>query len=223
MISHFYDQVLAWLSADVVQRNITNLALITAWADAITVVIATYSKTIMSIRLTLMINNIFGMLSGITNGTLPTLVKHLINFPLNFIRHREMRRLIENVNKSTEKDIDFEWLRPFMHPRLIKKGSAVFNCDDAADEAYILVNGDVRIVERNVHLKPGEIFGELALFTGAGRRSATAMCDSDVSLLCISYKDLEQLYFQNPEFGFHLIKLIVRRSEATRLALMNGY
>lgn len=223
MILHFYDQVLVWLSADFVQRNIANLALIMAWADAITVVIATYSKTIMSIRLTLMINNIFGMLSGITNGTLPTLVKHLINFPLNFIRHKEMRRLIENVNKSSEKDIDFEWLRPFMHPRVVKKGSAVFNYNDAADEAYILVNGDVRIVERNVHLRPGEIFGELALFIGTGRRSATAMCDSDVSLLCISYKDLEQLYFQNPEFGFHLIKLIVRRSEATRLALMNGY
>jgi CRP-like cAMP-binding protein len=36
----------------------------------------------------------------------------------------------------------------------------------------MLVDGEVEILERKVILKPGEIFGELALFTGSGKRTA---------------------------------------------------
>jgi len=218
-----FDQLLLWLETDAAQRHITNLSLIMAWGDAITVIIATYSKTIISLRVSLMINNIFGMLSGFSSGTLPTIVKHVINFPINYIRHKQMKKLIDNVNNSNNSDINFDWMKPFMHPASFKKGDYVFHNNEEADRAFIVVDGQVEIVERKVILEPGEIFGELALFTGSNRRTASTFCVTDVNLLYISYVDLEQLYFQNPEFGFHLIKTIVRRSEATRLALLNGY
>ena len=223
MQSPLFDHMLLWLETDVAQRHITNLSIIMAWGDAISVIIATYSKTIMSLRFSLMINNIFGMLSGFTSGSLPTIFKHIINFPINYIRHKQMKTLIENVNNSTNKEINFEWMKSFMHPMSFKKGDYVFHNDEAADKAYILVDGQIEIKERKVILAPGEIFGELALFTGSGKRTASSFCVTDVNLLYITYVDLEQLYFQKPEFGFHLIKLIVSRSEATRLALMNGY
>ena len=217
------DQLILWLETDAAQRHITNLSLIMAWGDAISVIIATYSKTVMSLRFSLMVNNIFGMLSGFTSGALPTIVKHVINFPINFLRHKQMKTLIENVNNSNKKEINFEWMKPFMHPISFSKGDYVFHNDEIADRAYIVVDGQVLIEERKVMLEPGEIFGELALFTGTGRRTASSLCLTDVNLLYITYVDLEQLYFEKPEFGFHLIKLIVSRSEATRLALMNGY
>jgi hypothetical protein len=223
MLNFTFEQIFNWLSTDVAQRHITNLSLIMAWGDAISVIIATYSKTIISLRLSLMFNNIFGMLSGLTSGALPTIFKHVINFPLNYIRYKQIKRLIENVNDSNKKEINFEWLKPFMHPIGHYKGDFVFHNEEIADKAYVLVDGEVEILERKVILKSGEIFGELALFTGSGKRTASALCLTNVRLLYISYHDLEQLYFQNPEFGFHLIKLIVRRSEATRLALMHGY
>jgi CRP-like cAMP-binding protein len=33
-------------------------------------------------------------------------------------------------------------------------------------------------------------------------------------LLAISYEQFEQLYYQNPQFGLYLVRLIVRRFEA---------
>lgn len=222
-IDAHFQSLIAWLSTDVAHRNLTNLAIMLAWADALTSVVATYSRSITTLRSTLMANNIFGALSGLASGAAPTALKHLINLPINYIRLREMKKLIDNVNKANEKNLNFDWLKPFMHPRLVKKGEYVFRNKDLANQAFIVVDGDVEIIERGVILKAGEIFGELALFTGSGHRTASAKCITDVRLLYIEYNHLEQLYFQNPEFGLHLIKLIVRRSEATRLALQNGY
>ena len=93
MLNFTFEQIFNWLSTDVAQRHITNLSLIMAWGDAISVIIATYSKTIISLRLSLMFNNIFGMLSGLTSGALPTIFKHVINFPLNYIRYKQIKRL----------------------------------------------------------------------------------------------------------------------------------
>jgi len=89
--------------------------------------------------------------------------------------------------------------------------------DELADIGLVLDLLDdqlqVEIVERGAVLSPGDIFGEMALFTTKGRRTATARCVSDVSLLVITYEQFEQLYFQNPEFGLYLVRLIVRRFE----------
>ncbi|MGA7657820.1 MAG: hypothetical protein WCA96_13740 [Methylocella sp.] len=51
------------------------------------------------------------------------------------------------------------------------------------------------------------------VFTEAGLRTASAVCVSDVRLLVITYEQFEQFYFQNPEFGLYLVRLIVRRFE----------
>jgi CRP-like cAMP-binding protein len=54
----------------------------------------------------------------------------------------------------------------------------------------------------------------MALFTQDGTRTATARCRADCRLLAISYEQFEQLYYQNPQFGLYLVRLIVRRFEA---------
>jgi CRP/FNR family cyclic AMP-dependent transcriptional regulator len=51
------------------------------------------------------------------------------------------------------------------------------------------------------------------VFTEAGRRTASAVCVSDIRLLVITYEQFEQLYFQNQEFDLYLVRLIVRRFE----------
>ena len=51
------------------------------------------------------------------------------------------------------------------------------------------------------------------VFTEPGRRTASAVCVSDVRLLVITYEQFEQLYFQNLEFCLYLVRLIVRRFE----------
>jgi hypothetical protein len=160
-----------------------------------------------------MLNNVFGIATGIGTGSFATLFEHVVNLPLNATRLRGMRRLIASVREASETNLKIDWLKPFMHPRALKGGTRVFSRGDVAKEAFILIEGRIVIPERSVVLEPGDIFGEMALFTEAGRRTASAVCHSDVKLLVITYEQFEQLYFQNPEFGLYLVRLIVRRFE----------
>jgi hypothetical protein len=185
-----------------------------AWAEAATVVGAAYSKRMIPLRMMAMSSNLLGVTLGLLTGNLPTIVKHAINFPLNATRVREMRQLIASVREANATDLNMEWLKPFMHPESARATDFLFRKGDDAKEAYVLVDGEVEIVEPGVRLKPGAIFGEMALFTTECRRTASARCLTDVRLLTITYEQFEQLYFQNPEFGLYLVRLIVRRFEA---------
>ena len=137
-----------------------------------------------------------------------------MNLRLDAARLRETNRLVAKVREASETDLKLEWLKPFMHPRLAKAGSRVFSKGDEAREAFVLVEGRIEIPEKSVRIEPGAIFGEMALFTANGRRTASAVCATDVRLLVITYEQFEQLYFQNPKFGLYLVRLIVRRFEA---------
>jgi hypothetical protein len=184
-----------------------------AWAEASTVVGAAYMKRMIPLRITAMLGNVLGVTLGLIIASPPTIAKHAINLPLNFTRMREMRRLIASVREANSNDLNIEWLKPFMHPRTLRAGEKIFRKGDDADEAFVVVEGRVEIVGRGAVLSVGDIFGEMALFTTTGKRTATARCISDVSLLVITYEQFEQLYFQNPEFGLYLVRLIVRRFE----------
>ncbi|WGJ14842.1 cyclic nucleotide-binding domain-containing protein [Methylocapsa sp. D3K7] len=155
----------------------------------------------------------FGVVAGISAGSLATFIEHAVNLPLNATRLREMRRLVASVRGASSTELNIEWLKPFMHPRVLKAGNRVFSKGDEANEAFLLVEGRVVVPEISAQLEPGAIFGEMALFTAAGQRTASAVCASDVRLLVITYEQFEQLYFQNPEFGLYLVRLIVRRFE----------
>jgi Cyclic nucleotide-binding domain len=157
---------------------------------------------------------VFGAVAGIGSASLSTFVEHAVNLPLNAIRLREMRHLVASVREASAAELNIEWLKPFMHPRALKAGSRVFSKGDEASEAFLLVEGRIVISESSAALEPGTIFGEMALFTASGLRTASAVCTSDVRLLVITYEQFEQLYFQNQEFGLYLVRLIVRRFES---------
>jgi CRP/FNR family transcriptional regulator, cyclic AMP receptor protein len=212
-ISDMIEAAKSWLTSDSGQYALTALA----WAEAASVVGSAYMKRMIPLRISAMACSALGVTYGLLTGALPTIVKHAINFPLNFARLREMRRLIESVREASADDLNIEWLKPFMHPEAVRATDVVFRKGDAANEAYVLIEGEVEIVERGVTLAPGAIFGEMALFTKTGQRTATAKCLTDVRLLCITYEQFEQLYFQNPEFGLYLVRLIVRRFEANHM------
>jgi outer membrane protein OmpA-like peptidoglycan-associated protein len=184
-----------------------------AWAEAFMAIGAAYATRMIPLRFMAMFGNIFGFTQGLAVGSLPTIVKHSVNFPLNAARAREMRRLIANVREANATDLNIEWLKPFMNPRSLRAGTRMFSKGDEASEAFILVEGRIEIPEHSVVLHSGDLFGEMALFSAEGRRTASAFCTTDVRLLFITYEQLEQLYFQNPEFGLYLVRLIVQRFE----------
>lgn len=213
-MQQWLDSALAFLSTDWGRGYVAIAIAVIAWMEAATVIGAAYAKRMIPLRIMAMFGNVLGVVLGAALGSLPTIVKHAVNLPLNATRVREMRRLIASVREANETDLNIEWLKPFMHPRTLRAGELVFAKDEPANDAFVLVEGEIDIVERGARLGVGEIFGEMALFTARGTRTATARCVTDVRLLVITYEQFEQLYFQNPEFGLYLVRLIVRRFEA---------
>jgi CRP-like cAMP-binding protein len=52
------------------------------------------------------------------------------------------------------------------------------------------------------------MFGEVGLFAPNGVRSATAVCEDDCRLYAIGKDRVLELYYQNPRFGFFLIRTV---------------
>ena len=78
-------------------------------------------------------------------------------------------------------------------------------------EAYYIVSGEVEIPELHQTFGKGALLGEIGLFTPDGRRTMTVRCVTEVHAAVLDYDRFKELYFQNPEFGFHLLHLIVGR------------
>jgi rhodanese-related sulfurtransferase len=98
--------------------------------------------------------------------------------------------------------------------RRFKGGDVIFKEGaDPNDEAYVIHAGSVEI-RRNFEgservlnrIGEGEPLGEMALFRGGARRSATAVAAEDVELLVIKEERLEWLIRNRPQVAIELLK-----------------
>jgi hypothetical protein len=204
-------EVLSWFRGEPASGYSSLAVQVFKWAEVLMSIGAAYATRMIPLRFMAMFGNVFGLAQGLGSGSISTIVEHAVNLPLNAARVREMRKLIATVREASKTDLNVEWLKPFAHPRALKAGASVFLKGEEASAAFILVEGRVDLPEIGVTLLPGDLFGEMALFTADGRRTASAVCATDVRLLFITYEEFEQHYFQNPEFGLYLVRLIVRR------------
>ena len=86
---------------------------------------------------------------------------------------------------------------------------------DYATAAFYIVAGEVEIPELNQTFGTGTLLGEIGLFTPDGRRTRTVRCRTDVKAAVLDYDRFKELYFQNPQFGFRLLQMIVARMQAS--------
>ncbi|MCB1190549.1 MAG: cyclic nucleotide-binding domain-containing protein [Leptospiraceae bacterium] len=103
------------------------------------------------------------------------------------------------------------------------EGTILFREGEIGDKFYLLKRGNVRIyktmnsgeeVELSI-VKPGEIFGEMAIL-GNQERAATAICTIDSMLAVADGDNLDALIRGNPEFSHKLIQTLairVKKSE----------
>jgi CRP/FNR family transcriptional regulator, cyclic AMP receptor protein len=145
------------------------------------------------------------------SGAYPNLVVNLIALPVHAYRLWEMLRLTRHIRVAVDSDLNVDWLKPFMRQRKIASGTPLFRKGDHAAEMYYVVSGRLRLVELNLEIGPGQLVGEIGLFSPARSRTFGATAVEDVELLAIGDRDLQQLYYQNPRFGFYLIQLVTRR------------
>ena len=93
----------------------------------------------------------------------------------------------------------------------VEGASLIFRKGDPADNLYYLESGRVRLVEIGTLLPEGELFGEIAFFTDARERTLSARCEGPCRIASLDERTFMRLYYQNPAFGVHVVRLIARR------------
>jgi CRP-like cAMP-binding protein len=76
---------------------------------------------------------------------------------------------------------------------------------------FCIVTGRFLLLELGIELKPGQVVGELAMLAPDNRRTATLECIEDGEALSITYEQVQELYYQNPTFGFYFLRLSTER------------
>jgi hypothetical protein len=171
-------------------------------------VVATLSmRTMIPLRVFAILTNILPITTAIPIHNYPTMILHAVLLPLNTYRLHQMLQLVRDVKRSVNSDLSMEWLRPFMAERKCAAGEVLFYKDEKAESMYYIVSGRFRLVESGIELPVGAIVGELGMLSPSKVRTQTLECAESGMILSVSYDQVEQLYVQNPAFGFYFLRL----------------
>jgi hypothetical protein len=175
-------------------------------------VVATLSmKTMIPLRVFGILTNLVLIATAIPNHNYPVILLQTIVLGLNSYRLHQMLQLVRDVKRSVSGDLSMDWLKPFMTERKCKAGEMLFYKDEKAEDMLYIVSGRYRLVESGIELPVGAIVGELGMLSPSNLRTQSLECIEDGMILSVSYDQVEQLYVQNPAFGFYFLKLASAR------------
>lgn len=171
-------------------------------------VVATLSmRTMIPLRVFGILTNVIMITSSLATHNYPTAILHAVLLPLNSYRLYQMLQLVRDVKKSVNSDLSMEWLKPFMTERKCETGEVLFYKDEKAEEMFYIVSGKYVLVESGIQLPVGAIVGELGMLSPSKARTQTLECVEGGMILGVTYRQVEELYVQNPAFGFYFLRL----------------
>jgi len=148
---------------------------------------------------------------GVAGHLVPITVLHLILLPINVLRLVELRAISHRIRQALQTDLSMDWLRPMMHRRALQPGDFLFHKGDEQTDIYYVADGTLQLVEIGVAVGPGQLLGEMAIFSPSMKRTLSARCETPVEVLSMPSTDFLRLYYENPDFGVYLVRLITRR------------
>ena len=188
------------------------IAVLSALVAAALTVIASFVQTMIPLRWLAVGGNLGFVVYGALYPSFVVFGLHAALLPINLYRALEMVRLTRRVTQAaTSGDLSGVWLKPYMRRRRLKAGEVLFRKGDLASHLFFLAEGRIEFVEIKDALEAGRIFGEIAFFAPDKRRTLTARCAVDSTVLSIDESTFRQLYFQNPAFGFEVVSLVAGR------------
>jgi CRP/FNR family transcriptional regulator, cyclic AMP receptor protein len=176
-----------------------------------------YMRTMLPLRYVAMTSNVAFIAYAIPLHLWPVVVLHALLLPLNVWRVMQIRTLLARINAARDGALDVRRLMSSLVAERHAAGEVLFREGDAATCAYYLGRGEIDFPEIGQHLGAGDLFGEIGLFSTAGRRTASAVCKSDVELYRIDGEALAVAFHQSPELAFALLRLVASRT-ASRAA-----
>jgi CRP/FNR family cyclic AMP-dependent transcriptional regulator len=176
-------------------------------------VVSSFVKTMIPLRWLGVGGNFGFLIYGALHPSIPMLLLNGMLLPINIVRAIEMVRLTRRVRAAASEGTGV-WLKPYMMRTKRKAGEVLFRKGDPAEHLYFLAEGRIEVVEIGVFIEPGNMFGEIAFFAPDKRRTNTARCVGPCTVLTIDESTVNQLYYQNPDFGFQLMALVASRLTA---------
>ncbi len=186
------------------------------WIEAIgwlasILTIATYSvSTMLPLRILAIASSICFAAYAFILELWPLLAMELTLLPINLYRFWQVLSLRGKLTKVSGQS-DFSVIKAYGKRRTITAGSVVFDRGDPVDQLYYIAKGRVQIEELGIDLAQGDIFGEIAFFTDAAARTATARCIENTEVYSITEKQFMRLQFEDPSFGLAIMRTITRR------------
>jgi CRP-like cAMP-binding protein len=175
-------------------------------------VVATLSmKTMIPLRVFAILTNFVLIGTALPHQNYLVILVQAVALVLNSYRLHQMLQLVRDVKRSVSSNLSMDWLKPFMTERNCKAGEMLFYKDERADAMYYIVNGRYRLVESGLELPTGAIVGEFGMLSPSNLRTQSLECIADGLILSVTYEQVEQLYVQNPAFGFYFLKLVTAR------------
>lgn len=172
---------------------------------------AFYMNTMIPLRMLGVCANAAFIAYGYLESLYPVLALHLILLPLNGFRLYEMLQLTRQVRTAADGGLDLDWIKSYGATKHVPAGTVLFKKGEPAGALYVVVSGRFRLAETDWEIAPPQLVGELGFLVPGRERTQTVQCTEDATLLEIGYGQLEQLFFQNPKFGFFFLRLIAHR------------
>ena len=178
---------------------------------SIFVVATTTMRTMIPLRIFGILANIVLFLTAIPAHNYLVMLVQSAMFLVNSYRLHQMLQLVRDVKKSVNSDLSMEWLKPFMTERNCTAGEILFYKDEKAEDMLYIVSGSFKLVESGIVLPVGAIVGELGMLSPSKIRTQSLECVEAGLVLSVSYSKVEELYVQNPAFGFYFLRLTSAR------------
>ncbi|MCB1139581.1 MAG: cyclic nucleotide-binding domain-containing protein [Leptospiraceae bacterium] len=188
-----------------------------AWTASFFVFLSFFMKTMIPLRVMAIVSNLtfisyalLGIQEGVFDKVAAIFVLHCLLLPLNIVRLYQMKSLIREVKHAADSDDGVKFLIPHMSRREYPAEHVLFRQGDAADGIFFIQSGSVRLPEFGKTMGEGAVFGEVGIFSPDNVRAGTVVCAEDCIVYQISRDKVMQLYYQNPEFAFYMMRSVAR-------------
>jgi CRP/FNR family cyclic AMP-dependent transcriptional regulator len=190
---------------------LTWLALLSAGVAALLVVISAFVKTMIPLRWLAVASNAGFIVYGLLHPAPLMVALHAVLLPVNLWRVWQMIGLTRRVAATRRRPADGTVVAP-LHAQPPAQGRRSAVCQRRLGRPlYFVASGQVELPEVGGTVQAGQMFGEIAFFAPGHRRSSSARCLTDCTLLSIDETTFRELVYQNPDFGLEVVRLIAGR------------
>ncbi len=173
--------------------------------------IASLSRTVLTVRVGSLVTGLLLLAVALVAGAKIVAFASAVLVVVNMIRLLEYWRLHTSVRASRDEAIDPREFEEHFRRERHEMGDMLFLKGNPGNYAYYVSTGKVSIPEVSATVSAGEFFGEFALFTDGGLRTASAVCQTDVVLYRLDSEMLAATFRRRPDFAFALVRQIVER------------